>query len=160
MWFRCFQGKHNSLAYKFDLIKEGILFCKNLFPNDCHVIFLADRWFPHKEILSYIQSTGAFFCIRVKSFLTFSYYDKHGYFRTKHLRDITPWSYSARYFENVYFTRKKFLTNIVVSKANSSGEAWILATNDSPNRAVKNYSYRFGSIESIFKNQKSNRLQA
>ena len=30
-----------------------------------------------------------------------------------------------------------------------------MVTNDIPSQAVKNYSYRFGSIESIFKSQKS-----
>ena len=31
IWFRCFKGKHNADAYKMDLIKEGISYCKNLF---------------------------------------------------------------------------------------------------------------------------------
>lgn len=57
IWFRCFKGKHNPDAYRLDLIKEGISFCSNLFLNkNYHIIFLADRWFPHVDILSHIHS--------------------------------------------------------------------------------------------------------
>ena len=162
LWFRCFKGKNNSDAFKLDLIKDGISFCKNLFPSDSHIIFLADRWFANTELFSFIQDIGAFYCIRAKSYFTFSYYDNNNSLITKHLRDIKPWVHSARYFENVFFTRKKFLTNIVVSKDPDSNDPWFIITNDKANRAVRNYSYRFGSIESIFKNQKSNgfRLEA
>ncbi len=156
LWFRCFKNRHNSDAYKFDLIKEGILFCKNLFPVDSHIIFLADRWFTHTEILSYIQDINAFFCVRTKSFFTFSFFDENQNLCTQHLRDIKPLKHSGKYLNDVLFTRKLFKTNIVVAKANDSGDTWYLVTNDSPNRAVRNYSYRFGSIESIFKNQKNN----
>lgn len=57
IWFRCFKGKHNPNAYSIDIIKQGISFCSNLFSNKhYHIIFLADRWFPHIDILSHIQS--------------------------------------------------------------------------------------------------------
>ena len=49
-----------------------------------------------------------------------------------------------------------FKTNIVVSNYSNTDEPWYLITNDDTSRAVRNYSYRFGSIESIFKSQKSN----
>ena len=62
LWFRCFKGKHNPKAYSIDLILEGISFCSNLFPpNQYHVIFLADRWFPHIKILSHIQTLRLLF---------------------------------------------------------------------------------------------------
>ena len=85
IWFRCFKGKHNPDAFKMDLIKDGIKFCKDLFPDDCHIIFLADRWFGNVELLSFIQNIGAFYCIRSKSFFTFSFFNKHGELITKHL---------------------------------------------------------------------------
>lgn len=53
-------------------------------------------------------------------------------------------------------TEKKYKTNIVISDAISTDEPWILATNGNPNRAIKDYSYRFGGVETVFKNQKSN----
>lgn len=49
-----------------------------------------------------------------------------------------------------------FPTNIVVSNYSNTDEPWYLVTNGDTSRAVRNYSYRFGSIECIFKSQKSN----
>ena len=47
-------------------------------------------------------------------------------------------------------------TNITISKSESVDEPWIIATNGNPNEAIRDYSHRFGGIECIFKNQKSN----
>ena len=140
-----------------NLLKNGISYCANLFKNkNYHIIFLADRWFPHVEILSHIESISCFFCIRAKSYFTFSYYNSKGAFITSHLRDITPLKYSSKVIKDVFFTRNFYKTNIVVSNYSNSNEPWYLVTNDDTSRAIKNYSYRFGSIECIFKNQKSN----
>lgn len=159
LWFRCFKNKHNPDAYSFDLIKQGISFCFNLFNNkQYHIIFLADRWFPHTPILSYIQSIGAFYCIRSKSFFTYSYYNSNGLLLTKHLRDINPRKHSAKVLSDVFYTRNNFKTTIVVSRSCVTGDVWYLVTNDNPSHAVRNYSYRFGSVECIFKSQKTNRL--
>ena len=157
VWFRCFKGKHNPDAYSIDLIKQGILFCRNLFTDPkYHIIFLADRWFPNISILSYIQDIGCFFCIRVKSFFSFTYTNSRGASVTSHLRDIKPLKYSSKVFPNVLFTRHSFKTNIVISASSNTDDPWYIVTNDSTSRAVRNYSHRFGSIESIFKSQKSN----
>lgn len=157
IWFRCFKGKHNSEAYSLDLIKDGISFCSKLFEgNSLHLLFLADRWFPHPELLAFIQNIGHFYCFRAKSFFTYSFYDSSGKRISKHLRDISPLKYKAKVVPNVLFTRKLFKTTIVVSNYSNTDEHWYLVTNDAPNRAVRNYSYRFGSIECIFKSQKSN----
>lgn len=131
LWFRCFKGKHNSSTYSFDLIKEGILFCYNLFSSkNYHIIFLADRWFPNIDILSYIHSIGCFYCIRCKSFFTFSHFDSNGSLVTSHLRNIKPLKYSAKVLPNVLFTRKLFPTTIVVSKYSNISTPWYLVTND------------------------------
>lgn len=156
IWFRCFKGTHNPNAYSLDLIKEGISYCANLFSNkNYHVIFLADRWFPHVDILKHISSLNCFFVIRSKSFFTFSYYNSSGIFVTEHLRDIKPIVQHSKIFRDAYYTRRKFKTNIVVSNS-STPEPWYLITNDNPSIAIKSYSYRFGSVECIFKSQKSN----
>lgn len=100
---------------------------------------------------------GCFYCIRAKSFLTFSFYDKSGMFVTKHLRDIKPVAQHSKVLKNVFFTRKLFPTTIVVpTYSNHPDDIWYLVTNDDTRYATKNYSYRFGSIECIFKSQKSN----
>lgn len=100
---------------------------------------------------------GAFYCIRAKSFFTYSFYDKKGLLRTRHLRDIKPVAQHSKVLKDVFFTRKLFKTNIVVpTYSNHSDDIWYLVTNDDTRFATKNYSYRFGSIECIFKSQKSN----
>ena len=77
---------------------------------------------------------------------------------TKHLRDINPRKHSAKVLSDVFYTRNNFKTTIVVSRSCVTGDAWYLVTNDNPSHAVRNYSYRFGSVECIFKSQKTNRL--
>ena len=157
IWFRCFKGFHNPSAYSLELIKSAISYCANLFSGkNYHIIFLADRWFSNIDILSHIQSIGCFYCIRSKSFFTFSYYNSRGALKTYHLRDILPLKYSAKVFENAFYTRFMFPTNIVVSNYSNTLEPWYIITNDNPSRAIRTYSYRFGSIECIFKSQKSN----
>lgn len=100
---------------------------------------------------------GYFYCIRAKSFFTFSFYNSKGKFITSHLRDIKPVAQHSKVLKDVLFTRKLFKTNIVVpTYSNHSGDIWYLVTNDDTSYATKNYSYRFGSIECIFKSQKSN----
>lgn len=61
----------------------------------------------------------------------------------------------SKLFHDVFFTRKLFKTNVAISNS-STDDPWYLVTNDDPRRAIKNYSHRFGSIECIFKSQKSN----
>ncbi|MCI8491373.1 MAG: transposase [Lachnospiraceae bacterium] len=147
----------NPQAFSIDLIKLGISYCADLFSDKNYpIIFLADRWFPNINVLSHIQSLGCFYCIRSKSFFTFSYYNSKHKLVTSHLNDISPLKHSSRVFKNVFYTRAMFPTNIVVSRSLLSDDTWYLVTNDNTSRAVHNYSYRFGSIESIFKSQKSN----
>ena len=100
---------------------------------------------------------GCFYCIRAKSFFSYSFYDSKGCFHTLHLRDIKPLAQHSRVLKDVFFTRKLFKTNIVVpTYSNHPDDIWYLVTNDDVRYATKNYSYRFGSIECIFKSQKSN----
>lgn len=52
------------------------------------------------------------------------------------------------------FCKNKF--TILLFSLRIGRDPWFLITNDNTSRAVRNYSYRFGSIECIFKSQKSN----
>lgn len=156
LWFRCFKGKNDSDAFSTSLIIQGISFCANLFnPSKHHIIFLADRWFPSVPILSHIQNINCFYCLRAKSDYTYSFYDFRGFFHTKYIRDIIPLKHKAKVLSDVFYTKHLFKTTIVVSHEDDS-EPCYLITNDAPNRAIKNYKCRFGSIECIFKSQKSN----
>ena len=69
---------------------------------------------------------------------------------------LSPFKYSSKVVSNVFYTKNLFKTNIVVSNYSNTDEPWYIVTNDDTSRAIRNYSYRFGSIECIFKSQKSN----
>ena len=53
---------------------------------------------------------GCFYCIRAKSFFTFSFYNSRGKFITSHLRDINPVAQHSKVLKDVFFTRNLFKT--------------------------------------------------
>lgn len=78
IWFRCFKSYAPPEAFATSLIKSGISFCANLFnPEKYHIIFLADRWFSNVELLQHIEKLNCFYCIRSKSYYSYSHYSKH-----------------------------------------------------------------------------------
>lgn len=157
LWFLCFKGKYSHDAFSLNLVKQGISYCANLFlPFNYHIIFLADRFFPFVDLLSHIHSLGCFYCIRSKSDYTYFYYNSKGFLKSNYIRNIKPLKYHSKILSNVFFTSSRFPTNIVVSNYSNTDDLWYILTNDNPSRAIRNYSYRFGSIECIFKSQKSN----
>ena len=58
--------------------------------------------------------------------------------------------------KNISYTDNNYKINIVISDSLASSTPWIIATNKDVEHAIQNYSYRFGAIECIFKNQKTN----
>lgn len=155
LWFRCFKGKHDPESYKTSLIIEGISYVYNLFKDkNYNMIFLADRWFTNCEIMKYIDSIGETYCIRAKSNMLiyiYNYGEMAGNIskvKSKELED--------QFFDKVLVTKQKYETKLAVSKLDGHKEAFYILSNKNIEEAIKNYSYRFGSIEFIFKNQKSN----
>ncbi len=157
MWFRCFEGKKNPNAFNISLIKEGIYYVHTLFKNkQCNLIFLADRWFNLCGILDYIDSLGDTYCIRTKSNIFIDISECDYFKKVTYISDISPQRTKSIYFDSVYITKNKFHTKLAISKSFSHKEPLFILTNGNTRDAVKHYGYRFGSIESIFKNQKSN----
>ena len=157
LWFRCFKGKSNSDAFKEDMMKEGITYVSNLFASSYELIFLADRWFCSVSLIEHIQNLGHKFCIRLKGDIIVHYYDeKTKKYIWQKAKDLKSFEYHSTYYPNVCITQKKFETNIVISKRHDVNEPWIIITNGDTRRAVKDYGYRYGGVETIFKNQKSN----
>ena len=104
--------------------------------------------------MKYIEEIGATYCIRVKSRLTFyihNYGEIAGY-----TKDVPPKEKEEQYFERVTIVRHGYDTKMAVSKLEGHQEAIYVLTNGKVKDGIKNYSYRFGSIECMFKNQKSN----
>ena len=157
LWFRCFKDKDDSNAFEEKLLKEGISYVSSLFDSSYKLIFLADRWFNSTTLLQHIDSLGHTYCIRLKRNIKVFIYDKkEGHKVWKFLDEITPDKYHSKSFNDILLTDNSYKTNIVISKRVDVSEPWIIVTNGSTRRTIKDYGYRFGSIESVFKNQKSN----
>ena len=153
LWFRCFKGQKDPDAFQTSLIIQGINYVANLFKHKkSNLIFLADRWFPHCEILNHIHSLGCTYYIRAKSNILIDINNK----KINKLSDIKPYKLTSKFFDEVYITQKHFRTKLAISKYDGHNEALYILTNGNTRQAVKHYGFRFGSIETIFKNQKSN----
>lgn len=104
--------------------------------------------------MKYIEEKGATYCIRIKSRLTFYIYN-YGDF-ARYTKDVPAKEKEEQYFEKVRIVSHDYLTKMAVSKKEGHQEAIYVLTNGKVEDGIKNYSYRFGSIECIFKNQKTN----
>lgn len=169
IWFKSFKqeyiDKENSLekgktiAFNESLIIEGIKHVSTLFNDNFDLIFLADPWFNSEKILNTIESLGHTYCIRLKKNIKFFIHDKkEGHKIWKWLSDLPSHKYHAIVHKDIELYDSKYKTNIVISKYLNTKDPWIIVTNKDVEHAVQNYSYRFGSIECVFKNQKSNGL--
>lgn len=157
LWFRCFKGRSPSEAMQEQLIIDGISYVSNLFDNKYDLIFLADRWFNFSSILKHIDSLGHTYCIRFKKNFKILIYDKkEGHPVWKSLYEIKPYYHNSRRFNDILLFEEQYKTNLVISKSKYVSEPWIIITNGDTSRAIKDYSYRFGAVECLFKNQKSN----
>lgn len=169
IWFKSFKqeniNKEVSLekggtnTFNEALIIEGIKHVSALFNKSFDLIFLADRWFNSEKILSTIAFLGHTYCIRLKKNIKiFSYDKKEGHKIWKWLYDLLSHKYHAIVHKDIELYDSKYKTNIVISKYLNTKDSWIIVTNKDVEHAIQNYSHRFGSIECVFKNQKSNGL--
>ena len=158
LWFRCFRHI-SSDAFQESLLLEGISYVSNLFGKDFDLIFLADRWFNSVNLLNHIDSLGHTYCIRLKrNIKVFVFNEKENHFIRRWLNQLETYEFKSKVYRNILLSEEQYQTNIVFSKRHQIEEPWIIVTNGNPNRAIKDYGYRFGGIESGFKNQKSNGL--
>lgn len=159
LWFRCFKGKSDNNAFNISLMKEGISYVSSLFDDSFELIFLADRWFNSTELYEHINSLGHTYVIRLRGnhkILISLYKEKYKIWRFT--SDLTHQKDKAKYYYDVEITEQRYKVNLVLSKNLNTNEPWILITNGDPKRGIKDYGYRFGGIETMFKNQKSNGL--
>ena len=152
IWFKCFKDISNNDAFKLSTIKEGIEAVSKLFKNtDFNLVFLADRWFGSSKILDIIDKLGHIYAIRIKgNIIVYLNGKKIKAKKLKHRK------YHSVIHQDVYITDDRYKTTIVYSPTENTKDPWIIVTNGDPSKALKNYSYRFGSIEHVFKAQKSN----
>lgn len=159
LWFRCFEGKNDPNAFDEDLIKQGISYVSSLFDNEFKLIFLADRWFNSTSIFQHIDSLGHTYCIRLKKNIKVMIYDnKQSGYTSKSVSDLNAYEYHANWYNDVLITDHIYKVNIAISQKHNVSDYWIIATNGNPKNAIKDYGYRYGGIECLFKSQKSNGL--
>ncbi len=157
LWFRCFKGKDDDNAFKESLLKEGISYVSNLFDSSFDLIFLADRWFNSTSLLKHIDDLGHTFCVRLKRNINIFVYDnKEKHYIRYFLENFPSYQFKSKFVNDIYLTENKYKVNLVISKRQDVKEPQIIVTNGNPKRAIKDYGYRFGGIETVFKNQKSN----
>ena len=158
IWFQCFKGISNNEAFEICTLKNAISKVSHLFQNkNLELIFLADRWFNSVDLLKHIASLGHTYCVRLKKNIhVYPFDEKEGHVIKKFIGDLPYYKYKSTVYASIPFTDEKYITNIVFSDWAKVEEPWIIATNGDPKRAIKDYSYRFDGVESLFKNQKSN----
>ena len=156
LWFRCFKGKSDEDAFDEKLLKEGISYVSSLFDKSYDLIFLADRWFNSTSLLEHINSLGHTYVVRFKGNIKITISNKDSEEITTKLNEVRSLKHHPVYYDNVKVTDKNFVTNITISQSKNVAEPWIIATNGNSRLAIKDYGYRFGGIECLFKNQKSN----
>lgn len=158
IWFQCFKGISDNEAFEIGTLKNAITQVSHLFQKrNLELIFLADRWFNSIDLLKHIDSLGHTYCVRLKKNMhVYPFVKKEGHVIQKDIGELSYFKYKSTTYRDIPLTDERYLTNIVFSDWSEVEEPWIIATNGDPNRAIKDYSYRFGGIESLFKNQKSN----
>ena len=159
VYFECFKGIRDPEAFYDETIIKAIDNAYSLFKDKgFEIVFLANRWFNSQRVLKYIDDIGCTYCIRLKGNLKIKCFDKkEGHYIRKKTEDLISLKHHSLYYNDVFiYDELEYTTNIAVSRKCVSEEPWIIATNGKANYAISHYSKRFGSIETIFKNQKSN----
>ncbi len=156
IWFKCFK-ENTSDAYVEALIIEGIDYVSSIFDDSFNLIFLGDRWFNSTSLMEHINNLGHYYVFRLKKNIKVFVYDK----KEKHevwkwLHELTNYEWHSVSYKDVLLTDNKFKCNLVYSKRKDTADPWILVTNCDDKWPIYHYKHRFGGIESLFKNQKSN----
>lgn len=170
IWFKCDKTKSNRHHEIDELTKKWLFSEKIIFsaiddvinllsPFNTKITFLADRWFCNLKMMKHINDKGHFFCIRAKvnSNIRFLMYDK----KEKHeiyinFSDLPIWKHKSLYYRDIPFGSFKFKCNLSIARSKLSDDPWFILSNIEPNQALREYTHRFGAIECLFKNQKSN----
>ena len=106
--------------------------------------------------MRYIDSIGAEYYIRAKSNTSIFINNFHDSAMISKISDIELSNCKPTYFDDVFITHNRFHTKLAIAPALTSSDPFFIFTNGNTREALKNYGFRFGSIETIFKNQKSN----
>lgn len=165
IYFNVFEGKNSENcgdAFKVKNIKLSLYYVHNLIKSidsNIDIVWLADWWFGNLfPLFNFINfDLHDSFVFRCKDNFKVFYQPKgeeHKVWSSIH--DLPSLKYHSTFFPNLEFTKNKYKYNLTICKSDDHQERWFLISNIDPTRAKKFYAYRFGGIETIFKNQKSN----
>ena len=102
--------------------------------------------------MEHIKSLGQAYVLRLKKNLKVLHQGKKDKEKVwKSLSDLSKYKFHSAHYNEIELTENKYTTNIVISDSISTDTPWILATNGDYKRAIKDYSYRFGGVETILK---------
>ena len=167
LYFKLFDGKNKNNsnhgdAFKLSNIKDSLLYVHNLLKFIdplIDIVWLADRWFGNLfPLFNFIdQELKDSFVFRCKdNFKVLFYFEKEKHKVWCSIHDLPSFVHKSNFFTDLEFTFKKYKYNLTICKSVDHKERWFLISNIDPRKAKKFYAYRFGGIEPIFKNQKSN----
>ena len=170
IWFKCDKTKCNR-HHEIDELSNKCLFSENvifsaikdviklLSPLNTKITFLADRWFCNLKLMKLIDDLGHFFCIRAKvnsNIKVFVFDVKENHKVYKKFSDFNVWKHNSIYYNDLELGDFHFKCNLSIARGKLSDDPWFILSNIEPNRALREYSHRFGAIECLFKSQKSN----
>jgi len=72
------------------------------------------------------------------------------------ISELSSYIYHSKFYNDIPISHKRYHMNLAISKSDSHKDPFYILTNGDVKRAVKDYSYRYGSIEFLFKSLKSN----
>lgn len=148
---------HGSSTVAFDVYRDLLDRAATLLPDDCRVVFLADRGFADTNLMAYLSQTLHWhWRIRIKS--SFYVYRKHH--RRCKISSIKLKRGQARFWHNVYITANQFgPVHLALAKPHGVKEDWLIVSDEPTDvTTFDEYGLRF-DIEEGFLDDKSGGFQ-
>lgn len=168
LYFKCDKTKSNR-HHEIDELTKKCLFSEKvnfsaiddvieiLSPLNIKFTFLADRWFFNFNLMKHIDHKSHYFCIRAKvnSDARFLCYDKKEKYEIyKKFTDLPIQKDNATY-HSIVVGSFWFRCDLSIARDKLSDDPWFILSNIEPNKTLREYAHRFGTIETLFKNQKT-----
>ena len=145
---------------------------RSFLPDGCKPMLMGDRFYGNGETISWCQTHGWDYCLRLKGSLVLTpdletapdqeriFYDpstdpKSAYHFSGRCTINALWAAGEHQFQGAYLTRRRIQTNIQMLKDKKSKEPWFIATSkEASPQTAREYGKRWG-IEAMFSDFKS-----
>lgn len=119
--------EHGSATVGFEDYRKVLEAARAVLPPDCHVTFLADRGFQHRELLRWLQRQGWDWALRVKSDLHLTLASG----KTRSVAQLLPPEQQAYLFEAVTVW-DELTVHLATAHLPIAGDAWAVLSNQPP----------------------------